>query len=60
MLKKETLDYLTWPAQFDTSQATELLKESGITCADFIESLPTMIAFYDLHKNEPQYHVSIK
>lgn len=59
-VEKETLDYLTWSAQFDTTQANDLLKESGIHCADFIESLPTMIAFYDLHKNERQYHVQIK
>ena len=59
-VEKETLDYLTWSAQFDTTQANGLLKESGITCVDFIESLPTMIAFYDLHKNERQYHVPIK
>ncbi|MFX3674304.1 MAG: SDR family oxidoreductase [Paenisporosarcina sp.] len=59
-VERETLDYLTWPAQFDTTQASELLSESGIKCADFIESLPTMIAFYDLHKKELQYHVHIK
>lgn len=59
-VEKETLDYLTWSAQFDTTKASELLKESGIGCADFIESLPTMISFYDQHKNDAQFHVPIK
>jgi thioester reductase-like protein len=59
-VEKETLDYLSWSAQFDTTHANELLKDSGIRCADFIESLPAMIDFYDLHKNEAHYHVSIK
>lgn len=59
-VEQETLDYLSWSAHFDTTQATELLKDSGIECTDFIESLPTMIAFYDLHKHEPAYHVPIK
>ena len=59
-VEKETLDYLTWAAHFDTAQANELLNESGINCADFIESLPTMIDFYNQHKNEQHYHVVIK
>ncbi|QBP41641.1 SDR family oxidoreductase [Paenisporosarcina antarctica] len=55
----ETLDYLTWEAQFDTTFADTLLKDSGIECADFISSLPSMIAFYNIHKKEEQYHIKI-
>ncbi|WP_017379362.1 SDR family oxidoreductase [Paenisporosarcina sp. TG-14] len=58
-VEKETLDYLTWEAQFDTTFADTLLKDSGIECADFISSLPSMIAFYNLHKKEEQYHIKI-
>jgi thioester reductase-like protein len=59
-VEKETLDYLTWAAHFETTVADDVLKDSDIVCADFIESLPTMIAFYQLHKKEDHYHIQIK
>lgn len=59
-VEKETLDYLTWSAQFDTTVANSLLNDSQIRCEDFIENLPTMLAFYELHKNDKQYHVVIE
>ena len=59
-VEKETLDYLTWSAQFDTNIANSLLKDSQIHCEDFIESLPTMLAFYELHKKDKHYHVVIE
>lgn len=59
-VEKETLDYLTWNAQFDSTVAKVVLKDSGIRCADFIESLPSMIAFYQLHKKDQSYHIQIK
>lgn len=59
-VEKETLDYLTWSAQFNTEVAKEVLKDSDIECADFIDSLPSMIAFYQLHKKENHYHIQIK
>lgn len=59
-VEKETLDYLTWAAQFDTTAADEVLKDSDIVCTDFIDSLPSMIAFYQLHKKEDHYHIQIK
>ncbi len=54
-VENETLDYLTWSAQFDTTFASSLLKDSQIQSEDFIESLPSMLAFYDLHKKDKQY-----
>jgi len=59
-VEKETLDYLTWSAHFETTVADEVLKDSGINCADFIESLPAMINFYHVHKKEEKYHIQIK
>jgi thioester reductase-like protein len=59
-VEKETLDYLTWSAQFDTTVASELLNDSEITCTDFIDSLPSMLSFYNLHKKDKQYHVVIE
>ena len=56
----EALDYLTWNASFDTTVATTLLKDSGIECADFIQTIPTMIQYYEEHKNNQIYQIQIK
>ena len=59
-VERETLDYLTWSAHFDTKVADEVLQDSGIECVDFILSLPAMINFYQHHKKEDKYHIQIK
>ncbi|MGE7917651.1 SDR family oxidoreductase [Viridibacillus sp. NPDC093762] len=56
----ETLDYLRWNASFDTRTAEQLLAGSSIQCKDFIQSLPTMIEFYNKHKNNKAYQIQIK
>lgn len=56
----ESLDYFTWNANFDTTVAMELLKDSGIRCADFLETLPKMAAFYEENKNKQEYHIMIR
>lgn len=56
----EALDYLTWNANFDTTVAISLLKDSGITCADFIQTAPSMIKFYKENKNNKLYQIEIK
>ncbi|MBK3495351.1 SDR family oxidoreductase [Viridibacillus sp. YIM B01967] len=56
----ETLDYLTWSAVFDTTVAKQLLAGSSIECADFIQSMPAMIEFYDEHKSNKTFHIQIK
>lgn len=55
----ETIDYLTWNATFDTTIAQQLLAPSGIECADFIQSIPTMTAFYNKNKGNPEFHIKI-
>ncbi|MFD1031161.1 SDR family oxidoreductase [Metaplanococcus flavidus] len=59
-VEMETLDYMDWPASFDTANAQELLAGSGIECADFLETMPEMVAFYQLHKHDKSYHIPIK
>ncbi|TAA73128.1 SDR family oxidoreductase [Planococcus salinarum] len=58
-VEMETLDYMDWPASFDTSNAERLLAGSGIECADFLDSMPQMVAFYQLHKKDRNYHIPI-
>ncbi|MGH2317310.1 SDR family oxidoreductase [Planococcus sp. SE5232] len=55
----ETLDYLTWSANFDTQNAKRLLNGSGIHCADFLETMPAMVDFYNLHKNDKKFQITI-
>ena len=55
----ETLDYLTWNAEFDTKIAEELIKDSGIQCADFIASIPSMSKFYNENKHRAEFHIPI-
>lgn len=56
----ETLDYLTWNATFDTTIAEQLLMDSGISCADFLDSIPSMTAFYNNNKDNADFHIPIK
>jgi len=56
----ETLDYLTWTADFDTKNAERLLAESNIRCADFIETMPVMVEFYHVHKNDKNFQIPIR
>ncbi len=55
----ETLDYLTWSADFDTQNAERLLKNSGIKCPDFLETMPAMVNFYNVHKNDKSFQIPI-
>jgi nucleoside-diphosphate-sugar epimerase len=59
-VEKETLDYLTWHASFDTATVQELLAGSGIQCADFLETMPAMVRFYEEHKKDKKFHVAIR
>lgn len=59
-VEQETLDYLTWNATFDTSEAQYILQKGGITCPDFIQTMPRMIDFYLAHNKDESYHIQIK
>ncbi|WP_088005854.1 SDR family oxidoreductase [Indiicoccus explosivorum] len=58
-VEKETLDYFDWPAEFDTSNAGKLLAGSGISCPDFIRTMPAMISFYEANKADDSKHIPI-
>lgn len=58
-VESETLDYLTWSADFDTQNAERLLKGSGIHCADFLVTMPAMVDFYNLHKKDKNFQIPI-
>ncbi len=58
-VEAETIDYLLWNATFDTRIAQGLLERSGISCADFLDSIPSMTAFYVENKKNPDFHIKI-
>ncbi|MBT2581774.1 SDR family oxidoreductase [Planococcus sp. ISL-109] len=58
-VEAETLDYMDWQAKFDTQRAQALLQESDIKCADFLETMPAMVAFYKEHRADKNYQVPI-
>jgi len=58
-VEAETLDYMMWDATFDTTVAEELLQGSGIQCADFLASIPSMTAFYEKNKKNSDFHIKI-
>ena len=58
-VEEETLDYLTWNAVFDTMIAEQLLEGSGIQCADFVRSIPSMTVFYNENKGNADFHTLI-
>ncbi len=59
-VEKETIDYVTWNSTFDTTVAQSILREGGIECPDFLQSVPSMISFYNKHKDDKSYHIPIK
>ncbi|MED3763175.1 SDR family oxidoreductase [Ureibacillus sp. FSL K6-8385] len=59
-VEKETIDYLTWHADFDCSIALALLSKGNITCPDFLKIIPAMVRFYKEHKHNTQFQIPIK
>lgn len=59
-VEMETLDYLTWNGYFDCSEAKKILAKGKIKCPDFLETMPTMVKFYNKNKHKTEYHIEIK
>lgn len=57
--EKEGLDYFTCLARYDTSQAEADLKNSGITCPNFKDTLKPMVRFYKEHRSDVTKHIKI-
>lgn len=55
----ETLDYLTWNAYFDCSEAKMILAKGKIKCPDFLQTMPSMVNFYNNNKHKKEYHIEI-
>lgn len=58
-VEKEALDYFTWRGNFDSSQAQDDLRDSGIQCPDFKEGISAMATFYRENKHNAHYQINI-
>lgn len=58
-VEKEALDYFTLDAHYDCTQAEADLRGSGISCADFKETVSSMTEFYRDHKDDQEKHIKI-
>jgi nucleoside-diphosphate-sugar epimerase len=58
--EKEALDYFTCKAEYDCTETQMDLAWSGISCPDFKDVIPAMVAFYKDHKNDASKQLQIK
>jgi nucleoside-diphosphate-sugar epimerase len=58
--EKEALDYFTCRAEYDCAEAQRDLAGSGISCPDFKDVIPTMVAFYKEHRNDASKQLKIQ
>lgn len=59
-VEKEALDYFSCMAEYDSTQAQEDLKGSGISCPDFKDVIAPMVQFYKQHKHDLDKHIEFK
>ena len=44
-IPKEAIIYFNHDVTYDSTNTQDLLKDSGITCPDFLETLPTLVNY---------------
>ena len=54
-IPRESLVYLTHAVDFDARRAGALLDRHGLRCPRLREYLPTLVAFFREHENDPAY-----
>lgn len=59
-VEKEVLSYFNCYSEYDCSNTLNDLKESNITCPDFIKILPTLTKYYQDHEHMIEKHVLVK
>jgi thioester reductase-like protein len=59
-VEKEAIDYFTFRAIYDSTQAQKDLEGSGIRLPDFRETVGPMVEFYRKHKNDVDKHLVIR
>ncbi len=59
-VEKETIEYFRLQAEYEASQATRDLGDSGIRCPDFAEYIPIAVNYYKEHRNDPEKKILVK
>ncbi|WP_217586088.1 SDR family oxidoreductase [Lentibacillus saliphilus] len=57
--EQEALDYFSFQASFDSSEAVKDLADSGVSCPDLKETLQPMIDFYRCYKDDYTKHIDM-
>ena len=58
-VEREALAYFSFDANYDCSQTTADLKNSGVRCPDMKETIEPMVAFYRKYKHDQEKHIEI-
>ncbi|MEK4424225.1 SDR family oxidoreductase [Solibacillus sp. FSL K6-1523] len=58
-VKPQTVDYLDYEGKFDTKDFDQLIASSEIACCDVMQTLPTLIKFYEENKHLQSYYVKM-
>lgn len=58
-VKSQTIDYLDYEGIFDTKDFDQLIASSEIACCDVMQTLPTLIKFYEENKHLQSYYVKM-
>ncbi|SFS64878.1 SDR family oxidoreductase [Marininema halotolerans] len=59
-LDPEAVAYVYHPSVYDSTQASNVLKDGGIHCPDLIEYIPNMVRFFKEHRNDPAMRVQVR
>jgi nucleoside-diphosphate-sugar epimerase len=59
-VEAEAVDYLSWNARIDCTEAQKDLKDSGIICPDLRSYVDKIVRYYELHKDDEKKHIMIR
>jgi len=59
-VEKEALAYFQYSVIYDSSQAERDLAGSGIALPDFMDTVKSMVDYYNKHKQDPSKHIPIR
>lgn len=59
-VEKESTNYFTCLSYYDSTQAQNDLRDSGIICPDFSETIDAMVSYYSKHKEDADKRIYIR
>ncbi|ASS75415.1 3-beta hydroxysteroid dehydrogenase [Tumebacillus algifaecis] len=59
-VEKETIVYFSCQAEYDATEAQRVLQSAGIKCPDFHSYIEKAVAFYKLHRDDPDKMILVR